>query len=292
MMLDPSEPIYSDDLTDLAADIKPRLTQPSHAKRTALAVKAGRLALSPGAVAWICSISIHAIVLGAGVWIVTTLVHHANLPNDWGGGGGSSGGLVTGEMKSQITGGMSAVADPAPADSTPVPAPAEATVTADFSGERRMSIDLSDGADPHPFGASATSDLGQPHFRSHRPQPAGGGAAVPQPGPAQASDASEVAGDSEPGMPGALRGSGPPAPEYPPESRRLGERGTVRVAIEVLPDGTVGQIQVVSDPGFARLRDASIKAAEQLRRYKLNPAIRAGRPIREVIVIPYHFKLR
>jgi hypothetical protein len=66
----------------------------------------------------------------------------------------------------------------------------------------------------------------------------------------------------------------------------------VKIAIEVLEDGSVGAISVVSDPGYSRLRHASLVAAQKLHRFRFIPARQFGHAVRDSLIIPFHFILR
>jgi TonB family protein len=80
-----------------------------------------------------------------------------------------------------------------------------------------------------------------------------------------------------------------PAPKYPSLSRKRGEEGVVWLRVEVLVDGSVGEITVLDNAGFDRLTEAAITAA---RAGRFNPATRDGRPIRATVRIPFRFELR
>src|SRR5690606_7164175 len=67
-----------------------------------------------------------------------------------------------------------------------------------------------------------------------------------------------------------------PAPPYPARSRRLREEGTVVLALWVLPDGRVGEVQVAESSGHARL-DAA--AREAVRHWRYTAARQGGQPI-------------
>jgi TonB family protein len=81
---------------------------------------------------------------------------------------------------------------------------------------------------------------------------------------------------------------GLPIPDYPPESRRRGEEGVVVVDVEVLPDGSVGVIRVVSDSGHPRLAAAAV---EKLKTASFEPALQDGKRVVGHILIPYRFTL-
>ncbi|NJO12608.1 MAG: TonB family protein [Gammaproteobacteria bacterium] len=63
-------------------------------------------------------------------------------------------------------------------------------------------------------------------------------------------------------------------PIYPPTSRRLGEEGTVRLLIYVLPDGRVGDVKIDKSSGFPRLDEAAMNAARKDWRFR--PATQGG----------------
>jgi TonB family protein len=54
-------------------------------------------------------------------------------------------------------------------------------------------------------------------------------------------------------------------PEYPYLARRLRQQGTVRLRIEVLPDGSVGSVSVLKSSGYPALDDAARRAAGKWR---------------------------
>ncbi|MFQ5415344.1 MAG: TonB family protein [Phycisphaerae bacterium] len=80
-----------------------------------------------------------------------------------------------------------------------------------------------------------------------------------------------------------------PRPRYPLLSRRLGEAGLVVLEVEVLADGRAGAIHIVRDAGYPRLARSAKRA---VRKAKFKPATRDGRPVRDVVRIPFRFVLR
>jgi protein TonB len=82
---------------------------------------------------------------------------------------------------------------------------------------------------------------------------------------------------------------GLPIPDYPAESRRRGEEGTVVIDVEVMADGSVGSVRVVSDAGHARLAAAAV---EKVKTATFGPARQDGKPVVGHILIPYRFTLR
>ena len=81
---------------------------------------------------------------------------------------------------------------------------------------------------------------------------------------------------------------GIPIPDYPAESRRRGEQGLVVLEAEILPDGTTGNITLVTDPGCPRLIDSAIAA---LRDATFEPATMDGAPVKGRIKVPFRFVL-
>ncbi|HSU65828.1 MAG TPA: TonB family protein [Tepidisphaeraceae bacterium] len=82
---------------------------------------------------------------------------------------------------------------------------------------------------------------------------------------------------------------GLPVPEYPPESKRRHEQGTVYVEAVVNADGSVGRVRISQPSGFPRLDAAALDAT---RRAVLSPATDNGTPVPLAIVIPFRFTLR
>lgn len=67
-----------------------------------------------------------------------------------------------------------------------------------------------------------------------------------------------------------------PAPAYPKQSRKLGEKGSVFLKILVKEDGTVGEITLVTSSGYKRLDMAAINA---IRKWRFIPATQGGKAI-------------
>lgn len=66
-------------------------------------------------------------------------------------------------------------------------------------------------------------------------------------------------------------------PEYPPQSKRLGEEGATVLRLYILEDGRVGDAQVAQSSGFPRLDEAAVKHAK--RAWKFMPGTEGGKPI-------------
>lgn len=69
----------------------------------------------------------------------------------------------------------------------------------------------------------------------------------------------------------------PPSPEYPPQSKRLGEEGVTLLRLYVLEDGRIGEAQIAKSSGFPRLDEAAVKNAK--RTWKLQPGTENGKPV-------------
>ena len=94
-----------------------------------------------------------------------------------------------------------------------------------------------------------------------------------------------------PAQRGVDRGASPveqPSPEYPEFCRKRGQEGAVVLEVEVLTDGTVGQIRVVEECRYGRLTRAAIEA---VRNTTFEPALRDGKPVASVVTIPFRFEL-
>ncbi|MGE0383360.1 MAG: TonB family protein [Gammaproteobacteria bacterium] len=68
-----------------------------------------------------------------------------------------------------------------------------------------------------------------------------------------------------------------PQPDYPPISRRLGEQGSVILALLVEIDGHVAEARVDSSSGHARLDEAAV--AHALKRWRFAPGTEDGVPV-------------
>lgn len=80
-----------------------------------------------------------------------------------------------------------------------------------------------------------------------------------------------------------------PPPAYPAAAMRRGDAGTVIVRVQVGPDGTPTDAEVVSRSGS---RDLDRAALEAVRRWRFNPAQRDGQAIASSVVIPIDFNLQ
>jgi periplasmic protein TonB len=79
-----------------------------------------------------------------------------------------------------------------------------------------------------------------------------------------------------------------PQPGYPAASRRLNERGLVRLRALVGNDGRVQQIVVESSSGYNRLDNAAMEA---VRDWKFAPARRGDAAIAQWVIVPINFNL-
>ena len=79
-------------------------------------------------------------------------------------------------------------------------------------------------------------------------------------------------------------------PNYTADAMRAKVQGTVLIEAVVLPDGTVGQVQVVRslDTVFG-LDQEAIKAAKQ---WRFAPGTRMGQPVPVLVTIELTFTLR
>lgn len=66
----------------------------------------------------------------------------------------------------------------------------------------------------------------------------------------------------------------PRHPDYPPESRRMGDEGTVVLLLYLRADGTVQEARVDKSSGFSKLDRAAVR--EALKSWKFRPAMDAG----------------
>jgi len=78
-------------------------------------------------------------------------------------------------------------------------------------------------------------------------------------------------------------------PRYPVESRRRKEQGTVELLLVLGTDGAVEAISIARSSGFPRLDDAALAS---VRRWRWQPTMRAGTPVKVkgVVEIPFVLK--
>lgn len=77
-------------------------------------------------------------------------------------------------------------------------------------------------------------------------------------------------------------------PTYPRASKNRNEEGTVTLSIEVLANGTVGNVSIVRPSGHRRLDEAAIKAA---RATLFTPAVQFGHNIDSTTQLSFTFRL-
>ena len=75
---------------------------------------------------------------------------------------------------------------------------------------------------------------------------------------------------------------------YPSEAKRAGIEGTVKVRMDVKPDGTIGSVQVAVSSGNASLDEAACAAARQC---SIEPQVEDGEPVACSFILPYRFTL-
>lgn len=129
-----------------------------------------------------------------------------------------------------------------------------------------------------------------PSPQRDQPQPTTSPTPTPPPNPVDPPrrDRAE-ARDTDKGVETGARVAFLPTPRYPPLSRARGEQGVVVLEVEVLPDGGVGTVRVLEEPGYPRLTSAAIDA---VRAARFEPAINHGRPVRSIVKVPFTFVLR
>lgn len=77
-----------------------------------------------------------------------------------------------------------------------------------------------------------------------------------------------------------------PAPVYPMQSRRLRERGEVRLRVLVNREGLPVEVQIARSCGYSRLDQAALSA---VRKWRFQPAQRGGIPVDAWVVVPIEF---
>ena len=79
-----------------------------------------------------------------------------------------------------------------------------------------------------------------------------------------------------------------PAPRYPQRALRRRETGTVRVQVEVGPDGVPTDVSVSESSNSRELDRAALDA---VRKWRFSPAVRDGQAVAGSVVVPIEFRL-
>jgi TonB family protein len=77
-------------------------------------------------------------------------------------------------------------------------------------------------------------------------------------------------------------------PTFPLVARNNGWNGRTELRVEVLTNGSVGKVEVVSSSGHSELDTASIDAVKQ---WRFTPAKKEGTPEASYVKIPFNFKI-
>jgi len=93
-------------------------------------------------------------------------------------------------------------------------------------------------------------------------------------------------GDSGTGSP---RYAENPKPPYPLEARGKGYQGTVRLKVEVLPDGRAGDIELKESCGYEALDQSAL---DTVKKWRFIPATKGKTPISCWVIVPITFQLK
>jgi len=80
-----------------------------------------------------------------------------------------------------------------------------------------------------------------------------------------------------------------PAPRYPRLSRKRGEEGMVVLDVQILADGSVGEIDIFSSSGYDRL---DVSALDAVKKWQFQPARLRGLTVTVRRKVPVMFKLK
>jgi len=78
-------------------------------------------------------------------------------------------------------------------------------------------------------------------------------------------------------------------PSYPAAPRRLGIQGTTLLRVQILSDGSIGDVLVEQSAGHPDLDRA---AADAVRAWRFEPARRGKDPVAMWVLLPVEFRLR
>lgn len=79
-----------------------------------------------------------------------------------------------------------------------------------------------------------------------------------------------------------------PKPVYPRLAIRRGHEGTVTLLVKVLPDGSVGGIEIFKSSGHPILDRSALKT---VRKWRFRPGTRMGKPVAMKVKVPVVFRL-
>lgn len=80
-----------------------------------------------------------------------------------------------------------------------------------------------------------------------------------------------------------------PKPPYPQEARNKGYQGTVRLKVEVLPNGRVGEIELKESSGYEVLDQSAL---DTVKKWRFIPAMKGKTPISSWVIVPITFHLK
>ena len=113
-------------------------------------------------------------------------------------------------------------------------------------------------------------------------------AATPAPAPAPVSTAQPTIPAAPRTITSGVQYLQSPQPDYPAQSKRLGEEGRVILRVLVDSQGHAERIDIQKSSGHVRLDEA---AREAVRRALFKPQLEDGRPVPVVAIVPINFKL-
>ena len=82
--------------------------------------------------------------------------------------------------------------------------------------------------------------------------------------------------------------NGPPAIDYPKWAQEQGVEGTVKILLEILPNGEVGMVSKFESPISDRLAQYLIKQSEM---WRFKPIYKSGRPLSGTVMVAVDFSL-
>jgi len=80
-----------------------------------------------------------------------------------------------------------------------------------------------------------------------------------------------------------------PRPLYPRRAVLRGQEGTVTLLVEVLPDGSAGEVDIFASSGHIILDRSALKA---VRKWRFKPGTKMGKPLTMRVKVPVVFRLK
>jgi len=97
-----------------------------------------------------------------------------------------------------------------------------------------------------------------------------------------------AADNQKKGINSKIKSIGLTKPDYPRMSHERGEEGQVRIQVQVLASGQLGELDVMTSSGFTRLDNAALQAVKEAR---FSPALKNGKAVDSKRIFTFLFRI-